>query len=60
MGDTAMTETAKEGARRLAGFMLAKGYQPEALHEYTDENGRPCTCAYVSNIPLLARSGYVP
>jgi hypothetical protein len=36
-----MTETAKEGARRLAGFMLAKGYKPEALHEYTDENGLP-------------------
>lgn len=36
-----MTETAKEGARRLAGFMLAKGYKPEALHEYTDENGFP-------------------
>ena len=34
-----MTESAKEGARRLAGFMLAKGYRPEALHEYTDKNG---------------------
>ncbi|SFH38298.1 putative DNA primase/helicase [Nitrosospira sp. Nsp14] len=35
-----MTETAKEGALRLVGFMLAKGYRPEALHEYTDQNGR--------------------
>lgn len=34
-------ETAKEGTRRLAGFMLAKGYKPEALHEYTDGNGFP-------------------
>jgi hypothetical protein len=36
-----MTETAKEGARRLAGFMLAKGYRSEALHEYTDKAGAP-------------------
>src|SRR5690349_10119283 len=41
MEATSMTETAKEGARRLAGFMLAKGYKAEALHEYTDENGLP-------------------
>lgn len=39
MGATAMNETAKEGMRRLAGFILAKGYQPEALHEYTDQHG---------------------
>lgn len=41
MGDTTMTETAKEGAHRLAGFMLTKGYQFEALHEYTDQHGFP-------------------
>lgn len=41
MGDMTMTETAKEGVNRLAGFMLAKGYQLETLHEYTDQNGSP-------------------
>ncbi len=34
-----MTETPKEAARRFAGSMLAKGYRPEALHEYTDRDG---------------------
>jgi hypothetical protein len=41
MGDTTMIETAKEGAHRLAKFMLSKGYQFEALHEYTDQHGSP-------------------
>ncbi|MSQ54910.1 MAG: DUF3987 domain-containing protein, partial [Betaproteobacteria bacterium] len=31
-----MTETPKEAARRFAAPQLAKGYQPIALHEYTD------------------------
>lgn len=35
-----MTETPREAARRLAKSMLAKGYRPEALHEYTDCNGQ--------------------
>jgi hypothetical protein len=34
-----MTEAAKKGARRLAGFLLGKGYRSEALHEYTDKAG---------------------
>lgn len=31
-----MSETPKEAARRFAAAMIAKGYKPEALHEYTD------------------------
>jgi hypothetical protein len=34
-------ETAKQAARRFAAPMLAKGYKPQALHEYTDPEGRP-------------------
>ncbi|MEO6823987.1 MAG: DUF3631 domain-containing protein [Nitrosospira sp.] len=41
METTAMSQSAREGARHLAKLMLAKGYRPEALHEYTDENGLP-------------------
>jgi hypothetical protein len=36
-----MTETPKEAARRLSASMLAKGYQPVALHAYTDPKGHP-------------------
>ena len=34
-------ENPKESARRLSAPALAKGYQPEALHEYRDANGEP-------------------
>jgi len=34
-------EGRKEAARRFSTGMLAKGYQPEALHEYRDANGEP-------------------
>src|SRR5690348_9566434 len=40
MGGSDMTETPRNAARRLAKSMLAKGYRPEALHEYTDCNGQ--------------------
>ena len=40
-GGAAMSETAREAARRLARSMLEKGYRPEALHEYTDRYGSP-------------------
>lgn len=36
-----MNENPKEAARRLSGFMLEKGFQPIALHAYTDEQGKP-------------------
>ena len=36
-----MTENAKQAARRLASSLLAKGYRPEALHQYTDRDGIP-------------------
>lgn len=35
-----LNETAKEAARRLSQKTINKGYQPEALHEYTDGNGK--------------------
>lgn len=35
------TETPRQAANRLAGSMLSKGYQFEALHEYTDTDGNP-------------------
>lgn len=38
-GMTDKSETPKEAARRLASFMLEKGYLPEALHEYNDREG---------------------
>jgi hypothetical protein len=38
-GMTDKSETPREAARRLASFMLEKGYLPEALHEYTDREG---------------------
>jgi len=34
-------EGRKEAARRFSTGMLVKGYQPEALHEYRDANGKP-------------------
>jgi hypothetical protein len=35
------SETAKEAARRLSAPMLNKGFNPIALHTYTDECGSP-------------------
>jgi hypothetical protein len=34
-----MTETIKEAARRLAAPMLAKGFKPEGLYQYTTPDG---------------------
>lgn len=34
-------EGRRDAARRLSAGMLARGYQPEALHEYCDANGEP-------------------
>ncbi|GAB3737332.1 hypothetical protein GCM10028794_19080 [Silanimonas algicola] len=34
-------EGRKDAVRRISGPALAKGYQPEALHEYRDANGKP-------------------
>ena len=36
-----MTETPKEAARRLSAHIIAKGYNPVALHTYTDTEGSP-------------------
>lgn len=38
-----MTETPREGARRLSQSMIDRGYQPKALHEYSNLDG---TVAY--------------
>ena len=34
-----ITETPKEAARRFSKSVLKRGFEPVALHEYTDENG---------------------
>lgn len=34
-------ETPKDAARRLAAGAMAKGYRPNALHEYRDASGEP-------------------
>ncbi len=34
-------ETPQAAARRLASAMLARGYRPDALHEYRDAEGEP-------------------
>lgn len=34
-------ETPQQAARRLAAGALRDGYQPQALHEYTDAEGKP-------------------
>jgi len=39
--EAALSETPKQAASRLAGSALAKGFKPEALHCYTDEQGAP-------------------
>jgi putative DNA primase/helicase len=36
-----MTETPKQAAGRLARAAIHEAFTPEALHEYTDANGRP-------------------
>ena len=36
-----MTETMEEAVRRLSGSLLEKGYEPAALHTYTDTAGDP-------------------
>lgn len=41
LGDATLTETAKEGARCPAGFMLATVDQPEAFREYSDQKYLP-------------------
>ncbi len=38
---TTTQETPKEAARRLAASAIRDGYNPEALHTYTDRNGKP-------------------
>jgi putative DNA primase/helicase len=35
------TETPQEAARRLAAPAIRDGYEPEALHTYTDPDGTP-------------------
>ncbi|MGH8584786.1 MAG: DUF3987 domain-containing protein [Gammaproteobacteria bacterium] len=35
------TETPQQAARRLSASALRDGYRPEALHVYTDRDGRP-------------------
>lgn len=35
------TETPKQAAKRLAAAALSDGFKAEALHEYTDANGKP-------------------
>jgi putative DNA primase/helicase len=40
-GGASITETHKEAARRFAAPMIAKGFEPQALHAYTDANGEP-------------------
>ena len=35
------TETPKEAARRLAAGAIRDGYEPQALHAYTDRDGKP-------------------
>lgn len=37
----ALNETPKDAARRLANKAILEGYKPEALHEYTDQGGKP-------------------
>lgn len=34
-------ETPKDAARRLAAKAIGDGFRPEALHEYTDQDGKP-------------------
>ena len=36
-----MSETPKDGWRRLAASAMRDGYRPEALHTYTDAHGEP-------------------
>lgn len=38
---TPAKETPKYGARRLSSSAIADGYEPQALHEYTDKDGKP-------------------
>ena len=36
-----MNETPQQAARRLAAGALREGFKPQALHEYTDREGKP-------------------
>ena len=36
-----MTETLQQAARRLAAGAIREGFKPQALHEYTDRDGKP-------------------
>lgn len=36
-----MSETLQQAARRLAAGAIREGFKPEALHEYTDPDGKP-------------------
>lgn len=36
-----MSEIPKDAARRLASAAISQGYKPQALHEYTDRDGKP-------------------
>ena len=36
-----MTETLQQAARRLAAGAIREGFNPQALHEYTDPDGKP-------------------
>lgn len=36
-----MTETPQQAARRLAARAIRDGFEPQALHEYTDRDGKP-------------------
>lgn len=36
-----MSEIPKDAARRLASTAISQGYKPQALHEYTDRDGKP-------------------
>lgn len=36
-----MSETPKQAARKLAASAIREGFVPQALHEYTDQDGKP-------------------
>ena len=36
-----MTETLQQAARRLAAGAIREGFKPQALHEYSDRDGKP-------------------
>lgn len=50
----------QHAARRLVAGVLREGYEPHALHEYTDRDGKPLHWGIRLKNPITGENGFAP